>query len=74
MTDTSVLGIAFGTVLSVESGVILLCGVGIGQLRDHTGNYTASLWCLIGLATVGIIAAVALRTCGMSRSAKSGFG
>jgi hypothetical protein len=58
--DHDVLGIAFGAVHSVENAVIVSAGVTIGALRDSTGNYHASLWCLVFVAVIGVVAAAIL--------------
>lgn len=59
------LGIAFGTIISIENGVILASGVGIGALRDSTGDYHSALWCLAALGLAGFLAAAALRWRGL---------
>jgi hypothetical protein len=58
--DPNVLGVAFGAVHSVENAVIVSAGVTIGALRDATGSYHASLWCLVAVAAVGVVAAAIL--------------
>lgn len=65
VSNHDTLGIAFGTIHSIENLVILVSGIGIGALRDATGGYHAALWGLTVLAAIGTCAAVALRVIGV---------
>jgi hypothetical protein len=64
--DSNVLGIAFGTISSVENAVVLASGVGVGSLRDSSGSYQPALWYLFSIAGVGCFCAITLRCLGVS--------
>lgn len=54
--DHSTLGVAFATVVGVENAVIFGMGIVVGHLKDVSGNFHASLWCLTALALSGVAA------------------
>ncbi len=69
MTNVQHLGIAFGTVHSLENVVLFALGLTVGVLRDSTNSFHGPLWCVHAVAMVGLLSSIAVVLCGPASKA-----
>ena len=51
--------------MPVQNVVLFGLGMAVGELKDSTGDFHASLWCMLAVAAAGLVAAVGVKAMGL---------